>query len=199
MPRNPYGWPVPAATSRRQVAQVLAALRAGTIPRPGHGIGVPPARVQARPVPAVRAGGWHGSPPGLAFQRRPPVISVRQYQPVRGVPLQPQNAQALVAGGTATVRLGPAGLGNVWYPTQVTVATTTGVTTGLDTSIANLYLGPLISPATLLAPALFGGNGVIATALPNIQPGQFLIVVWTGAKNGDTAVMNVQGSMDALA
>jgi hypothetical protein len=101
-------------------------------------------------------------------------------------------------GPGAVVQLAPAGLGNIWYPTQVTLATSTGILTGLDTSVANLYLGPSVSPATLLG-TVTGGNGVVATALPNIQPGQYLIAVWTGGNIGDAAVMNILGSMDALA
>ncbi len=148
------------------------------------------------PVPAVPAGGWGSSGPRLARpMARPPVLNVRRYSRVTGIPLAPANAQAVVAGGTATASIGPAGLGNVWYPTQITVATTTGV---LDTSTCSIYLGPAISQATLLG-QIFTGNGVLAAALPSIQPGEFLIAQWTGARNGDTAVMNVQGTMDALA
>jgi hypothetical protein len=100
--------------------------------------------------------------------------------------------------GTAQCQIGPAGLGNIWYPTQVTLSTTTGISTGLDSSVANLYLGPAGTPLTLLG-TVFGGNGVVALALPSIQPGQYLIAEWTGANPGDLASMNVQGSMDALA
>jgi hypothetical protein len=100
--------------------------------------------------------------------------------------------------GLATCQLGPAGLGNVWYPTQVTLSTTTGITTGLDTSVAGLYLGPS-GVATYLLGTVFGGNGIVAAALPNIQPGIYLIAKWTGGNNGDLATMNVQGVMDAAA
>lgn len=101
------------------------------------------------------------------------------------------------APGTASVQLGPSGLGNVWFPAQVTLSTTTGITTGLDTSIANLYLGPVVNATTLLG-TVYGGNGVVAAALPDIQPGQFLIAQWTGATPGDVASMNVSGIMNAL-
>jgi hypothetical protein len=99
--------------------------------------------------------------------------------------------------GQAQVQLGPSGLGNIWYPTQITVATTTSMAQGFDGSTCNIYLGPSISPLTLLGTVV--GGGILAAALPNIQPGQFLIAQWTGANPGDTAVMNVQGTMDALA
>jgi len=99
--------------------------------------------------------------------------------------------------GNAQCQLGPSGLGNVWYPTQVTLATGTGIAAGFDNSTANLYLGPVVSNATLLG-SVFGGNGIVAAALPPIQPGQFLIAQWTGAGAGDTCIMNIQGTMDAL-
>jgi hypothetical protein len=134
--------------------------------------------------------------------RRPPVIGLSQYQPARGVILQPSNGQAIITGaagaGTATVQIGPAGLGNTWYPAQVTLSTTTGITKGFDSSVANLYLGPSASALTLLG-TVFGGNGIVAAALPSIQPGQFLIAQWNSANPGDTAAMNITGTMDALA
>lgn len=98
------------------------------------------------------------------------------------------------AGGTAQVTLGPTGLGNVWYPTQVTVSTSTGP---LDTSVFNLYLGPAGIPITLVG-TCNGGAGTIALAIPSMTPGQFLIGVWTGGHAGDLAAMNVIGTMDAL-
>jgi hypothetical protein len=108
------------------------------------------------------------------------------------------SAGASSTSGLATCQLGPAGLGNVWYPTQVTLSTTTGITTGLDTSVAGLYLGPS-GVATYLLGTVFGGNGIVAAALPNIQPGLYLIAKWTGGNNGDLATMNIQGVMDAAA
>jgi hypothetical protein len=100
--------------------------------------------------------------------------------------------------GLATCQLGPAGLGNLWFPTQVTLSTTTGITTGLDTSVANLYLGPSGVATTLLG-TVFGGNGIVAAALPNIQPGLYLIAQWSAGINGDQATMNIQGLMNAYA
>lgn len=126
-----------------------------------------------------------------------PRTPVEQYsRRITGVPLQPGQAQATVPGsGTLTLTLGPSGLGTVWYPVQVTLLTTTGI---LDTSTALVYLGPLITPATIVA-AIDGGNGTAALAIPAMSPGQYLVVNWTGANPGDTASINVIGTMDALA
>jgi len=107
-------------------------------------------------------------------------------------------ASAATTPGIAQVSLGPAGLGNIWYPAQVTLSTTTGIAAGFDSSVANLYLGSAAQATTLLG-TVFGGNGIVAAALPNIQPGIYLIAQWSTATPGDVASMNVSGVMDALA
>lgn len=93
-----------------------------------------------------------------------------------------------------TLKAGPQGLGTTWYPAQVTLSTTTGP---LDTSTALVYLGIGGVPTTLVA-TVFSGNGTAAVAIPSMQPGEFIIVTWTGGHPGDTASFNVIGSMDAL-
>lgn len=111
------------------------------------------------------------------------------------IPLTGGQAQGIIPGGGAlTLSIGPQGLGTVWYPVQVTLSTTTGP---LDTSTALVYLGPLTTPATLVA-TLYSGNGTAALAIPPMSPGQFLVVAWSGAHPGDTAAVNVIGTMDAL-
>jgi hypothetical protein len=111
------------------------------------------------------------------------------------IPLTGGQAQGIIPGsGMLTLSLGPQGLGTVWYPVQVTLSTTTGP---LDTSTALVYLGPLVTPATLVA-TLYSGTGTAALAIPPMSPGQFLVTVWTGAHPGDTAAVNIIGAMDAL-
>ena len=95
--------------------------------------------------------------------------------------------------GSLTLTIGPQGLGTVWYPVQVTLSTTTGP---LDPSTAIIYLGPLITPATIVGAGF--GNGTYALAIPPMTPGQYLVAVWSGGNPGDTAAMNVIGTMDAL-
>jgi len=104
---------------------------------------------------------------------------------ISSVPLSGGQAQAIVpASGKLTLQVGPQGLGNVWYPVQVTLSTTTGA---LDTSTALVYLGPIQTPTSL-----------VALAIPDMTPGQTLIVAWSGAHPGDTASFNIIGTMDAL-
>jgi hypothetical protein len=96
--------------------------------------------------------------------------------------------------GPLTLTAGPQGLGTVWYPAQVTLSTTTG---SLDTSTALVYLGSQGVPITQVG-NVFGGNGVVALAIPSMSPGQVLIVTWSNGHAGDTAAFNIVGTMDAL-
>jgi hypothetical protein len=97
--------------------------------------------------------------------------------------------------GQAVVTVGPQGLGNIWYPAQVTVSTTSGVN---DQSVCNVYLGSQGVPVTLMATLPSGGAGTAGLAIPSMAPGQYLIAVWTGGNPGDVAAVNVTGTMDAL-
>lgn len=132
---------------------------------------------------------------GGSGQRPIEAIPVTRYRNrLQGVPLTGGQAQGVIASNALTLQAGPQGLGTVWYPVQVTLSTTTGA---LDTSTALVYLGPLTTPATLVG-TVFTGNGTVALAIPDMTPGQTLIVKWSGAHNGDTAAFNIIGTMDAL-
>jgi len=128
--------------------------------------------------------------------RAAPRIPVERYaRRLSGVTLTGGQAQGTIPGTkTLTLQIGPQGLGCIWYPVQITLSTTTGV---FDTSVAQVYLGPLITPATLVG-QVYSGNGILALAIPPMSPGQFLVITWTGATPGDTAAANVIGTMDAL-
>src|SRR5215472_9127871 len=125
-----------------------------------------------------------------------PRIPVEAYQRrLTGLPLTGGQAQGKISGaGALTLSVGPQGLGNTWYPVQVTLSTTTGV---FDTSTAQVYLGAQGVPVTLVG-TLYSGNGTVALAIPPMTPGQVLIVIWSGGTSGDTAAMNVLGTMGAL-
>jgi hypothetical protein len=134
--------------------------------------------------------GWRGT-----GQQPITAIPVTRYRgKISGVPLTGGQAQGVIASNALQLSVGPQGLGTVWYPVQVTLSTTTGP---LDTSTALVYLGPLITPATLVG-TVYSGNGTVALAIPSMSPGQYLVISWTGAHNGDTAAANVIGTMDAL-
>jgi len=147
---------------------------------------------------AYRPGNRFAWRPGWRATGMQPVRSlpVSLYtQPITGIPLTGGQGQAVVAGGAASVTVGPQGLGNIWYPAQVTVSTTTGIN---DNSTCLVYLGSQGVPVTLLGTIFPGGGGTLGLAIPSMAPGQYLIVQWSGAHNGDTAAVNVIGTMDAL-
>jgi hypothetical protein len=115
---------------------------------------------------------------------------------VSGVPLTGGQAQGTVlATGALTLSVGPQGAGVMWSPASLTVQTTSGTS---DTSTCNVYLGPAGLGVTLLGTIFPGGYGVAAFALPVMSPGQYLIATWTGGNPGDTATLNVVGTMSAL-
>src|SRR5215472_10181139 len=140
---------------------------------------------------------YAGALPNLGAQvLRIPRVPIEQYtRQLAGLPLTGGQAQDKISGaGSLTLSVGPQGLGNTWYPVQVTLSTTTGV---FDTSTALVYLGAQGIPVTLVG-TLYTGNGTVALAIPPMTPGQVLIVIWSGGTSGDTAAMNVLGTMDAL-
>lgn len=146
---------------------------------------------------AARRGSTLSWMPGRGGTGQQPITAtpISAYRgKITGVPLTGGQAQGQIAGGALTLSVGPQGLGTVWYPVQVTISTTTGP---LDTSTALVYLGAQGVPSTLVG-TVFSGNGTVALAIPSMTPGQVLIVSWSGANNGDTAAVNIIGTMDAL-
>lgn len=138
---------------------------------------------------------WRPGYRGSGAQRITPVPVTSYTGRITQVPLIGGQAQAVIGGtGTVTVSVTPQGLGTIWYPVQVTLSTTTGV---LDTSVAQVWLGAQGVPVTLVG-QMFTGNGTVALAIPDMTPGLALIATWTGGHQGDTAAMNVIGTMDAI-
>lgn len=166
------------------------------IPAPALAAPVVRRRGTAPVIPAIPAGSWAAA--GNRFFKRvivPPIPMERYTKRLTGVPLTGGQASAMIPGsGALTLQVGPQGLGTLWYPAQVTLSTTAGP---LDTSTANVFLGVGGVP-TMQVGTLFPGNGVLALAVPPQQPGDFIIVRWTGAVPGNVAGLNIIGTMDAL-
>lgn len=148
------------------------------------------------PVPAVAAGSWAAA--RWRFIKRtivPPVPIGRYTSRASGVPLTGGQAQgAMSDAGALTLSVGPQGLGAIWYPAQVTLSTGAGP---LDSATALVYAGIGGVPVQLVA-TVYTGNGTVALAVPPMQPGELIIVAWTGGSPGETAALNVVGTMDAL-
>lgn len=148
------------------------------------------------PIPAIAAGSWLAA--GGRFTKRtivPPIPISRYTGKISGVPLTGGQAQGAMSGaGTLTLSVGPQGLGNIWYPAQVTLSTSVGP---LDTATALVFLGIGGVPVQQVG-TVFSGNGTVALAIPAMQPGELIIVSWTKGTAGETAALNVGGTMDAL-
>jgi hypothetical protein len=148
------------------------------------------------PVPAIPAGSWRAA--GNRFYKRvivPPIPMQAYTKKITGVPLTGGQASGIIpASGALTLSVGPQGVGTFWYPAQVTLSTTAGP---LDTSTANVFLGVGGVPTTNVG-SLFPGNGVLALAVPAMQPGDNLIVEWAGGVVGEVAALNIIGTQDAL-
>lgn len=148
------------------------------------------------PVPRVRsAGSWL---PQIGFRKmvppkRPPVMA---YTQPATAPIGANGiGQTVVSGGAATIRIGPSGLGTRWYPNQCTLATTSGAA---DNSTAIGYLGPVATQSQIVFTSYAGGGDIQGLAIPMMQPGDLLTVVWSGAKNGDLATLAIIGSQQVL-
>jgi hypothetical protein len=126
-------------------------------------------------------------------QRAPVHLYTQQVD----VPLSGAQGVTTISGaGTGTISVGPAGLGTVWYPASAVISTTTG---GLDTSTCQIYVGPAGVPTTLQGSLInSGGAGTVALAIPQLSPGLYVIAVWSGAKPGDIATLNVTGTAQML-
>ena len=132
--------------------------------------------------------------PQAAPIRRLPIQLYRVR--VVSVPLTGGQAQGIISGsGAATLSVGPAGAGNVWYPASITIQTTTGVN---DFSTCNVFLGPAGVGVTQVATIFPGGVGTASLAIPSMTPGQYIIAIWSGGHSGDTCTINIVGTMDSV-
>lgn len=150
-------------------------------------------------MPPRRAGSWLNWAPGYRGSGMTPgkQVPIGQYQArLAGLPLSGGQAQGTISGaGTATLRVGPQGLGNVWYPAQATISTTTGAA---DLSTCQIFLGTISVSINLVGQSYAGGGDTVALAVPPLVPGYFLIAIWSGAHAGDQCSVNIIGTMDAL-
>jgi hypothetical protein len=145
-------------------------------------------------VPAPRAAS--GPQRGVRYRpiTREPVTRYRRKR--ENIPLTGGQVTGIVgAGGGVTLKVGPQGLGNVWYPVQCTISTSTGAA---DTSTCAVYLGSQAQQNLQGGQSYAGGGDVVALSIASMSPGDLLIAIWTGATAGAIAAVNIQGTMEAL-
>lgn len=126
---------------------------------------------------------------------RPGTIPMQDYATPRRTPIAGGYGSAIVAAGTATVKVGPMGVGTVWYPQAAAIATTTGAN---DASTCALYLGPLGLQTLIGGQSYAGGGDTIGLAVPPLWNGYFIWAVWSNAVNGDLATLTIYGEQDSL-
>jgi hypothetical protein len=146
--------------------------------------------IPARPT-TRNPGRWRGRWPTYHHSVQPQA----SYTQTVTTPLS-RSTQGLINGaGVATVAIGPAGVGNRWYPLTATFSTTTGPSDG---SVAHLYAG-FVSEQTLLnGQGYHGGGDSAGLAVPVMTPGDLIVAQWTGGNPGDIAQLTVIGTQDAL-
>lgn len=139
---------------------------------------------QALPVPYASSATW-----------RIPSTPVEFYRPLLRVPLTDGVGQAVVSGGTATVTVGPQGLGTRWYPVKVDIATSSGPA---DTSTLQLFLGTTALANLIASTSYTAGGDTFGLSGSIMDPGDYLIGVWSGAHNGDVATLRITGHRIAM-
>jgi hypothetical protein len=155
-------------------------------------------RVPWRPrtVPAIAAGTWLAA--GDKFRKLvmpPPVPQEAFTRRVRSrIGNDGINQTVITGAGTGRLAVGPQGTGTRWFPQQVTIATASGAA---GTSTATGYFNTVPSPPIFSSDA--GDGDVIGLAVPEMQPGDLLIVIWSGGNPGDWASVTVVGEQEILA
>jgi hypothetical protein len=141
--------------------------------------------------------GWRVGVGGTG-QRRINAVPMQSFtRQVQGVPLTGgQVTGAVPAGGVVTLQVGPAGVGTVWYPTSVNISTSLGAA---DNSTCAVYIGFVAAQNLQGGQSYAGGGDTVSLSTPDLSAGQLIIAVWTGARVGSIAAVNVLGTMDALA
>jgi len=118
-----------------------------------------------------------------------------QYR-LTGIELTGGQAPGVIgAGGGATVSIGPAGLGTVWYPQVANISTSVGANDGATCTI---YLGAQGVPNLFQGQSYAGGGDSLGLPVSMMRPGQLLIAVWSGSIPGATCAINIVGTMDVL-
>ena len=132
---------------------------------------------------------------------RPPSIPQNLYTRRQRSPITGGYALTTVAAdGSASITVGPAGVGTIWYPQAVAIGTTTGAADG---STCTLYLGPILDNGKpqgqqIGGQSYNGGGDTFGVAIPPMWPGYFVGAIWAGGNPGDVAFFQIYGDMDTL-
>lgn len=151
--------------------------------------------LRPRVYPAA-AGTWRAAPGGLVKLHRPATIPVEAYTGRAQVPIGIDGQRSgTIAGGVATLQVGPAGIGTSWALDQAGFGTSVGAA---DTATAAVYVGPQATQPYFVAQSYAAGGDAVGLAGITLQPGEFVWVVWAGGTNGSTAQVKVAGTKSVL-
>lgn len=112
------------------------------------------------------------------------------------LPLNETAPVVLDGSGNGTVRLGPDGPHEHWYPTLVSVKCSTSAAE----AGCKIYAGPAATDANFVAGTLSGSTGDASDQVAGQEIAKtrtpYLWAVWEGGDPGATATLNVQGTKD---
>jgi hypothetical protein len=124
----------------------------------------------------------------------PRSVSPYHFATPAQVPIGPYGfAQGKVAaGGTCQLYVGPAGFHTAWMLAQASISTTTGAN---DLATAQFYAQPYGAPAPAqqIGQSYAAGGDQVGLSGIKLVTGEFLFVVWSGAKPGDTCTLVLTG------
>ena len=143
----------------------------------------------------TRAAGSWGLPGPMI--RRPPAAPLHLFTEVRRVAIRPgegTKTATVSAAGAATISLGPESL-ITWYVDYVAISTTSGAA---DSSTCAVTVGPVAHGLVPTGQSYTGGGDTISLGGRAMRPGEYITLVWSGAKTGDLAIATVYGSQDIL-
>lgn len=127
----------------------------------------------------------------------PPRTSPLMFGKPERCPIHNGTGQQIIAGapnaGTATVVIGPQGLGARWYPSQVQVSTSSGPTDGSTCVVYKLF----VAPTQIIGQTLQGGGDTFGWT-HEMQPGELIFAVWADANPGDIATLTINGDQVVL-
>lgn len=145
----------------------------------------------------ARAGTWAaaGTQTGKYVQPGPVPQQAYTSHVQAPVGLDGQVMGVIGAGGSVTLRAGPAGVGASWALDSAAISTSTGAS---DSSTCAVYAGPQAISSFLVAQSYAGGGDAIGLAGISIVPGEFVWAVWSGGVHLATATLKVTGTKTAL-
>ena len=146
------------------------------------------------PVPHRQAGSGRARPPRI---RRPFSTGPESYWRQSDAELHAATIPVTVnAAGIAASYAGPAGVGETWQPMIVQVQVQPSLLT--VACIAQVWRAVAGITCNLLAQTQNGGYDDLGVTGPVIRAGEQLVVVWEGARPGDTAWATIEGSKTVL-